>query len=85
MTVAETVEEELVRLRAEVERLQGIEVMFDILQGEMADLRRELSNARLKIGEFKDTFDGMVTDISLMEDQIRDLSGQEPGGTDYGP
>lgn len=66
---SETIEDELVRLRK-------IEVRYNILVGEMAELRDKLNTERLRAANLKDSLDGMSTDMSLMEDQIRELSGR---------
>lgn len=81
--------EELLRvceiLRVEVERLRNIEALRDILQGEVDDLHVELNAKRVEVADLKSAIEGMVTDMSLMEETIRELSGREPGGDDFGP
>ena len=72
-------------LRVEVARLRNMEAFRDILQGEVNDLRTELNARRVEIANLKSAIEGMVTDMSLMEETIRELSGREPGGDDFGP
>ena len=51
----------------------------------MDNLRLLISELRVENANLKDAIAGMVTDMSLMEETIRELSGREPGGYDYGP
>lgn len=72
-------------LRAEVERLRNIEALRDILQGDYDRVKQRLNAALEKIADLKDSLDGMTTDMSLMEETIRYLSGNDPEASDFGP
>ena len=78
-------DEDLVILKIEIERLKNIEAFRDILQGEVNELKVALNDMRMEVSSLKDALDGMSTDMGLMEDTIRELSGIEPGGEDFGP
>lgn len=47
----------------------------DLLREQLGESRQELNKLRLQYGEVKDAVEGLVLDMSLMEDLIAQLSG----------
>lgn len=76
---------ELKRLRAENKRLGYMEALRDILKAEAEDLQSALNAERLRYVTLKEAYENIELDMSLMEEQIRELGNVEPGGTDFGP
>lgn len=58
---------------------------YDLLVAEVGRLRSELNRERLRNAEIQDQLEGMISDMSLMEDTIRELRGDDPEALDYGP
>lgn len=83
--VTQDVAETITDLQAEVARLRSIEALRDLAEDEARKLRSRLATCVLEKARLLDQLNEMSTDMSLMENEIRDLSGREPGGQDFGP
>lgn len=83
--VTQDVADTITALQAEVARLRNIEALRDLAEDEAVKLRARLTVCLLEKAHLSDQLDEMSTDMSLMENQIRELSGREPGGQDFGP
>lgn len=64
-------------LQDEVARLKQIEVKYLLAQEEIKKLRAEVSELLIQKSTLRDQLEGAVSDISLMEEMIRELRSQE--------
>jgi len=71
---------DITNVQSQLEQFRNIESMRDLLRGELEDCRRELNQERQKNAELKEAIDGLITDMSLMEMRIAELTGTD----DYG-
>jgi hypothetical protein len=53
----------------------ALRVQIAELQSQNEELRRDLTKMRMVYAELRVSLDEMVSDMSLMEDRIRELSG----------
>ena len=67
------VADRITELEAEVSRLRNVEALKDISDGTIIELRALLNEERLKVAGLKDQIDEMITDMSLMESEVRRL------------
>lgn len=76
-------QDEVIRLQALVADLRNQEALKNIAEGEVKELNHKLNDERWLTSYQADTIDALVTDVSLMEDQIRELRGRDELTPDY--